>query len=538
MQTPDVLIAGGGPCGLLSALLLARQGVRSWIIERHSGISTHPKAMGVQRRTAEIYRSLGLLDRMMERDLPAKDLWLSFYMKSLAGEEIGRIPLEERTSRETPCIAFHCPQTWTESVLLEAVSKEERIGVCFSREARGVSQDEAGVSLTVTDASGSEQTISAPWLIAADGAGSFIRRSIGVNARGLGDMGHFLNVHFRADYGPRMNGRNGILFTAVCPDYAEMFVAVNGTDEWLMHHFLDEGETLASYPHERLIAMIRNASGMPEVPIEILGVDPWVMSPKVAETFRRGRILLTGDASARLSPAGGLGLNTGMQSVHNLAWKLASVVKGEADESLLDTYDAERRSIALARMSGANKNADEVITLIRLGLEAKWEEMREILKHSRRSGSGLGEDIGVVYREGAFVPDGSPEPVIADDRNDYHADARPGSRAPHAWLTGTGGRISTIDLFHTEFVLIVCGDGSGWRGACTATQSPGVRLISVGADGGFASEDGQFSEVYGIREGGAVLVRPDGIVAARIAEEPESKSDFLRDVFVRLGYIT
>jgi len=165
---------------------------------------------------------------------------------------------------------------------------------------------------------------------------------------------------FRADYGARLEGRRAILYPTFTDDYLEFFVAIDGTDLWLMHHFLQPAETAADFPPDRLQSIVVKASGLPSVPVEILSVMPWVMSPKVARRYRIGRIFLVGDAAARLSPTGGLGLNTGLQSAHNLAWKLAAVVKGEAGSSLLDTYQEERRDAAFWTMQNTNRNADEI----------------------------------------------------------------------------------------------------------------------------------------------------------------------------------
>jgi putative polyketide hydroxylase len=126
-------------------------------------------------------------------------------------------------------------------------------------------------------------------------------------------MGHFLNVMFRADYGPHLRERPAILYQTLSSDYFEFFVAINGENLWLMHHFLQPSEGPEDFPAERLQALIRDASGLPAVSVEILSVMPWVMSPKVARRYRSGRVFLVGDAAARLSPAGGLGLNTGLQ---------------------------------------------------------------------------------------------------------------------------------------------------------------------------------------------------------------------------------
>lgn len=499
---------------MLSALLLARAGVRCHVLERKPGLSSHPKAMGVSRRTAEIYRGLGLLGRIAEGSLAVEGRWLAIWAKSLAGEELGRVPLAASRSPLTPCEVLHCPQTWVEEVLLSAVLAEPLASVQFGAQVESVAPGpdlvEAGLARG--------GSLSAPWLIAADGAASGIRRALGVGTAGPGDMGHFVNVMFRADYGTRLQDRPAVLYQALSEEFFEAFVAVNGSDLWLMHHFLQPGESADDYSAERFVPLIQQASGLPEVPVEVLSLSPWVMSPKVATQFRNGRVLLVGDSAARLSPAGGLGLNTGLQSAHNLAWKLASVLRGEAGEGLLDTYDSERRGAALMTMQNTNRNADEVFATVTAGLQGDFARVRELVAGSRRGGAGLGQDLGIHYAEGAFLPDGTPAPEEADPVNDYTPTGRPGGRAPHLAIRRKGAVCSTLDLFGNGFSLIAGEDSPDWMAPAE------VSVFRHGRD--FQSEE--FLAVYGIDPTGAVLVRPDGYVGYRFLKAPEDPSASLR----------
>ena len=503
-MNPDVSVAvvGGGPCGLMTALLLARLGVRCAVFEKKSGISTHPKAMGISRRTSEIYRQLGLLDAIKNGSLVADGRLLSIWSKSLAGEELGRVPFAGVSDEYTPCAGLHCPQTWTEKVLFDAVAAEPLAQIDFSCEVLGIEPRDDFVRLSFP----AGRILDVPWLVAADGAGSAVRHQLGVETDGPGDMGHFLNVMFRADYGPHLRERPAILYQTLSNDYFEFFVALNGENLWLMHHFLQPGEGPEDFPAERLQALIRDASGLPAVSVEILSVMPWVMSPKVARRYRSGRVFLVGDAAARLSPAGGLGLNTGLQGAHNLAWKLAWVIHRRAGDPLLDTYQEERHEAAFWTMQNTNRNSDEVFDVVASALENDWDRVRSLIAQSRRRGAGLGQDLGVAYSHGAFLPDGSGVRAANDPINEYIPSARPGSRAPHLWIEGKGVRISTLDLFGGGFVLLT---GTGYQPI--TLDADAVVVLQNGKD--FRSD--RFEEVYGISPDGAVLVRPDGYVAAR-----------------------
>ncbi len=473
MET-SVLIIGGGPCGLLTALLLARAGVPCTLCEQHTGISTHPKAMGISRRTAEIFRQCGFLGEMTALDFRTPDTQLMIWARSLCGEEFGRAPLPADEPSLSPCHPFHSPQTHTEKILLNALMAEPLAKVLFSHRVRHLRPLPQGVELELETPDGPLMA-RAEWVVAADGAGSPTRKSLGIEADGPGDLGHFLNVFFHADPGDRLKGKASLLYNILREDLVEFLVSVNGRDLWLMHHFLEPGATPPK--EEVFVEIIRSAVGIPDLRINILGVAPWVMSPKVAASFRSGRIFLTGDAAARLSPAGGMGMNTGLQSAHNLAWKLAAVIHDRAAESLLDSYEKERRALSLAIMRHTNNNSGEIFQQINCALSGDFDGLRTLIAGSHRQKENLQFDIGVRYGE-AF-------------------------RFPHAPL-GSEGR-STLDLFGNDFVVV-----AGPLAALDASDLPKVEVLDT------------FPREVECGPSGAVLVRPDGFIAWKKAAEVTS----------------
>jgi len=528
----DVAIVGGGPCGLFTALVLGRAGISCVVYEKDAGLSNHPKAMGIVRWTMEIFRMLGLDGELKMRGISSLDSDLSVWSRSLTEGEFGRVRFSGAESASTPCHNLHVPQTWTEQVLFEACERDPNVTVLFQHDVEAVTEEGEQVRLSGINAKGEPFAATASWCIAADGAGSRIRHRLGIESDGPGEMGRYINTFFRADYGALLTGRPALLHQVACPDYSEFFVAVNGQDLWLMHHFLDAGESPADYPQERLEELIRRASGVPEMPVDILSVDSWVMSPKVAKQFRKGRVFLTGDASARLSPAGGLGMNTGLQSAWNLSWKLAAVVKGDAAEALLDTYHDERHGAALERMRGGNQNANEVYEITALAVQGKFDEAADRVARSRRGGSHLGQDLGVTYKAGAFVSDGTPVVPIPDPVNDYVPTAQPGRRAPHVRLDHEGEHRSSLDLFGKNFVLMTSEEKSAWQTG-DSVAAP-LTYVEIGVGQEWMDPDGDFESAYGIRSNGAVLVRPDGIVAARWFEQPENPAGELESALAQI----
>ena len=507
----DVIVVGGGPCGLMTALLLGCQGINTLLLEKHPHILNHPKAMGVTARTAEIFRQLGLLEAALAGQMTrAPDAVSQWIRGGLNGELLGQSLITKADNRYSPAHAFHCPQPHVETVLREAVDQCETVTCAYGAYLQDVSQTDHAVAVSY-EVNGALRSATAKYLVAADGDQSFVRRRLGIERHGPGELGRFLSVYFRADLGDKMPGRLAYLSNVLGDDWFEVFVAVNGKDQWLMHHYLEGDETAGQYDSSAMQKIVRGAAGFENLEVEILSINPWVMSPAIAERWREGRIFLVGDAAARVSPAGGLGMNNGLQSAHNLAWKLAHVIHGLQAESLLDSYEAERLPAARFTFENSSGNSDEVFGIVMAALSGKWDQARELIRHSRRGGAGFGQDFGIVYDSGAVLPDGS-EPHAPDDLvNDYIEQARPGHRAPLFDIKANGKPMSSIDLSGYEFVAWL---GASANPAIFADICPNARLLVEGRD--FEAQVRDWKGLCGISARGGVLVRPDGYVCARV----------------------
>ena len=517
MAHVPVLIVGGGPVGLMASLLLSRLGVRSLLVERHPGTAIHPKARGINARTMEVFRQQDVEAAVRKAGLPPERTGLIVWAKSLAGEEIERrVPWgrSERSADVSPVRACLCAQDYLEPVLRRCAEEQAPGELRFNTELKAFAQNGSGVSATLSDVgSGAEEIVEARYMIAADGAQSPVRAALGVRMDGRRDVYDSVNILFEADLRPWTQDRPAALYFIENDRLRGTFLTINAHDRWgfLVNSLKAQGYAPEDFTPERSVELVRLAAGVPDLPVKVLGVAPWVASAHVAERYRHGSIFLAGDAAHEMPPTGGFGMNTGVQDVHNLCWKLALVLQGRAADSLLQTYHDERHPLARTITEQSLANA---ISMGRL------QKTRETTGARPEYLNEQGMIFGARYESAAVVPDGSPPPAVANPITDYVASARPGGRAPHAWLQRPDGeRVSSIDLLGKGFVLLAGARGDEWARAAKAMQAANgieVTAITVG-NGGLQAADGGWRETYGIDESGAVLVRPDGYVGWRSA---------------------
>jgi 2,4-dichlorophenol 6-monooxygenase len=541
-----VLVVGGGPVGLMAGVLLARQGLTTLVVERRAEPQRAPAAHVVNARTFEICRQAGVdMEAIAAAARDPADSGRVLWMTRLAGEELGRLPFEGQGDE---CLAFtptplrNLSQHRFEPILLEALRRSPQSEIRYGCEWERSEQDADGVTSSVRDRDTGERIeVRSRYVVAADGAGSRVRKSLGIEMEGPPRIQSFLMIHFEANLRPLVRERPGILYWLLDPEAGGTLVAHDIDREWVyMHAFDTDAESAQDYPEERCRALVERALGTDAHPFALRHVGTWVMSAQVAQHFWRGRIFLAGDAAHRFPPTGGLGLNTGIQDAHGLAWKLAAVEKGWAPASLLDSYEAERRPVARHNADQSLRNAARLFDVPRaLGTLQEPTRARMLATLADPEGRArtraaialqaehfdmLGLQLGYAYERGALVPDGSAAPALANPVREYAPTSRPGARLPHAWALGDGerGAISTLDWIAPEGLTLIVAeaerDAAPWLEAAAALAPLPVRVRAIGPVSEGRTQT--LRQALELEPGGALLVRPDQHVAWRATRRP------------------
>ncbi len=531
MLEVPVLIIGGGPVGLTASILLSQQGIRSLLVERHPGTAILPKARGINARTMEMYRQLGIEQAIRDAGLSTERTGFIVWTESLAGREIERrVPgrMAPANRGASPVLNCLCAQDDLEPVLRRFAEAQQPGELRFNTEMTAVEQDSNGVTATLADrVGGGDVQVRAEYLIAADGAQSRVRRLVAREMIGREGVYDSVNILFNADLRRWVEDRPAALYFVEQPDLRATFLTINAHDRWsfLIHSLKQYGYTPDDFTPERCVALIRQGVGEADLPVTILGVSAWEASAIVADRYRDRRLFLAGDAAHEMPPTGGFGLNTGVQDVQNLCWKLAAVLKDQADSTLLDTYHPERQPLGLLITQNSLENS------LSMGRAAR-QETAKLPRSEFLNEQGL--IFGASYESAAVIPDGSAPPAVGDPVTQYVPSANPGRRAPHVWLDRGGEKVSTIDLFGGRFVLLTGPGGRGWRDAAArlATPSrPELAACVVGEGGDLGDPKDAWQSAYEVGPDGAVLVRPDGYVcwrsrSAAVAPEQELQAAF------------
>jgi putative polyketide hydroxylase len=347
----------------------------------------------------------------------------------------------------------------------------------FHHELVQFTQDAVGVTATIRHrGTGAEHTLTADYLLAADGAGSPVRQALGVPTSGWGCLGHFINVYFEADLRAWVRGREFSMLLVREPGLTAFLVSINNADRWSLHLRYDPalGQHPHDYPEPVLLALLHRVLGLPELPIRIRQVLPWEMTVRT------------------MTPYAGKGAAAGVQDAHNLAWKLAAVLRGHASPALLTTYQAERHPIGAfyANLSGEMADAEGLIDPAQL----------------QRFGPQLLGLPDYTYRSAAVrAPDQGP----TRPANALPLTGQPGTRLPHLWLD-EARTMSTLDWCRGQFLLICSAAATGWQAVSHTALLPYPLVVRTLPPDTHSA----WQQLTHTQPGDALLVRPDGFVAA------------------------
>ncbi|WP_433579984.1 FAD-dependent oxidoreductase [Nocardia brasiliensis] len=529
-QTP-VLIVGGGIAGLSTALFLARSGIRPLLVERHPSTALQPQARAFNPRTMEIFRALGLEQEIRARASILTELPEMIGAQTLAGPERFRVDILSQVRPPTtlsPTDWAMIDQDELERVV-RAAAEKHGAAIRFGTEVQSVQPTGEGVSVRVRDlASGADHDVHAEYVVAADGNRAGIRTGLGIGATGPGELIHVANILFDADLSATLRERRFLLAYFDQPTKGTALVPSREFGRWSLGVPFgpESGTSALDFTEEDCIELTRRAIGDPNLAptlvAPVAGSAQKITTTRiggwVADEYHCGRVFFVGDAAHVVPPTGSFGANTGIADAHNLAWKLAAVLKDQAGPALLDTYAAERRPVALVTLDQAMQRL-----------------------HGRHEGTGddaatiddLTMIFGYRYRSAAIHAESeNPDGPVADPRSPTGC---PGLRAPHVRLGKAGATLSTLDLFDGDFTLLAATGGGAWSTAAeTAAEAMALDLRAhhIGAE--FDDLDARFPAAYGLSETGATLVRPDGFVAWRAPELPEHPDHALQQALTLL----
>ena len=558
----DVLIVGAGPAGLTAAALLARSGVDAITCTKYR-TATSPRAHITNQRAVEVFRDLGIEDQVQARALPHERMGTQVFATSFAGRELSRKMTwgtgDDRISdyrSASPSEMCNIAQHVLEPILLRR-AQELGADVRLDHEVVSVADLGESVRAVVAPRDGSETfTIEAKWVLGCDGAHSVVARDGEFDFTGEAAKGHAVTVWIEADLSAHTAHRPGALFFTVTPwseDFVTVWTCVEPYNEWstiLLRPDLEEVNTDSA----SIAATVSAAIG-DETPFAIKKVSPWEFKHVVATGYRQGRLLIAGDAAHRHPPANGLGSNTSIQDAYNLAWKIAAVVRHQAGPQLLDSYSQERQPVGKRVVDRANQSVVEMGRWFGpLGLqpdmtpgqaEDRLNELSGPAGEADRAAlfdgldlldgqfNALGVELGQHYSSGAVLSEPGVSPQQADVEDlFYRPSTSPGSPLPHCWVVREQRDVSILDVCdYDAFTLIVGADSRCWLEAAEALSADfGVEISAVPVTLG-----AEFDDIYGawhrkreIGDSGALLVRPDRVIAWRAMSAPADPTGELR----------
>jgi 2-polyprenyl-6-methoxyphenol hydroxylase-like FAD-dependent oxidoreductase len=542
----EVIIAGGGPAGLMLANELGRRGIATLLLCDRPSTTTFPQANATQARTMEHYRRLGFVDDVRAVGLPSDYPTDVAYFTRITQHEVARFALpaarEARDLIKTlsgSWSAAELPhrgsQLYVERVLRREAEKLPSVSLRFGWRVERFDEEADGVAVEATRIEdGTVQRFGGAYLVGCDGARSVVRKQLGFHYRGEAGVardymgGRMLSIWFRAPaLYELIPSPRAWQYWAVNRTQRGLVVAIDGREEFVFMFQLPPGMDEATITDEWACAALDESLGA-HCPLTMIGRLPWTAGlALVAEKFQSGRVFLAGDAVHLFTPTGGLGYNTAIEDAVNLGWKLAAAIKGWSGANLLDSYERERLPVAerntgfaryYANSIGNFTAAPEIEDETAAGEAARQEAGVYLNRHVREEFNIPGITFGARY-DGSPIIAGDGKAPPPDRANEYIPSAVPGGRAPHVWLSD--GR-SLYDTLGFEFTLLRLGpkppDASAFA---RAAEARGLPLAVV---------DRPEAELRALYEADLALIRPDQIVAWRGDRVPEDVDKLLAQV--------
>ncbi|MEL7343975.1 MAG: FAD-dependent monooxygenase [Pseudomonadota bacterium] len=564
--TTDVLIIGTGPAGSSAAALLSSYGIENMVVNQYRWLANTPRAHITNQRTMEVLRDLGhdveaeAYMHATEQDLMGENV----FCESLAGEEIGRMKSwgTQPNSRaehalSSPTFMNDLPQTFMEPLLFKTACKRGTQARMSTQYVSHV-QDGDGVTTTLLDRlSGRQFEVRSKYLIGADGGNSLVAEHIGAPIEGKMGVAGSMNILIKADLTKYVAHRPSVLYWVMQPgaDVGGIGMGVvrmiRPWNEWLLIWGYDINEPAPVVDEALATKIARQLIGDPELDIELLGTSVWTVNDAYATDLRKDRVFIMGDAAHRHPPSNGLGSNTSIQDAFNLCWKLAAVLKEQAGEGLLETYNQERAPVAKQIVSRANQSIGEFGPIFEaLGMtggsdyevqqanmdkrcdpgadaEAQREALRQAIAFKKYEFDAHGVEMNQRYASDAIVTDGQAEPAFEEDKElHYQPTTWPGARLPHAWVfdRDTGAKVSTLDLCGGGAFTVLTGiGGEAWA---EAAKAMGMNAHVIGPRMPHVDHTGDWARASEIEDTGCLLVRPDHHVAwrsAKMVEDPAAE---------------
>jgi 2-polyprenyl-6-methoxyphenol hydroxylase-like FAD-dependent oxidoreductase len=508
VQDTQVLIVGAGPVGLTLALDLAMRGVRATLVERNPTSIQLPKMERCNVRTMEIFRRLGIAEKVRNAGLPRESPMDVFLADSMAASEaIVHLPYPSVADAKAtiaanndgrPLEPYQLISQYTLEPLLRSIAETRpELTIRFSCEMTSFVEDETGVTATLETGGGTE-TIRAAYIVGCDGGASTVRKQLGIALAGQGRIRKLRQALFHApDLYERIPMGKGRHYHIATRPMFPFIIIQDSTKHWTLH--------AAAESDAEMTEIFRGALGM-DIPFETLSVNEWTQHLLCADRYREGRAFICGDAAHLVIPTGGLGMNTGVGDATDLSWKLAATLAGWGGPGLLDSYQTERRQIGLrnVRASGAAMDGRTSwrAATSRAEMAAAFDtEQRKVTEIA-------GIEAGYRYVDSPIVtaePGEGPDP----DNRAYVPTTWPGFRLPHVWLED---RTPIQDRLGLGYTLLQLGkapaDTSALERELRATGAP-LDVVRL--------SDAKAREIY---ERDLILVRPDLHVAWRGNEPP------------------